>query len=100
MGAAVNVTSADINATVKLAAIALRLHEQSYDIDRVGSHSLRSGGAIELHLNGIGVPVIKKLGWWSGDTFMTYIHEQIASTMIGVSSAMTRCVPNFFNVAV
>jgi len=53
-----------------------------------------------LHLNGIGIPIIKKLGRWSGETFMTYIHLQIASTTIGVSSVMTRRVPNFFNLAI
>ena len=100
VGSFLHVTSGDINATVKLAAIALNLHERGYDIDHVESHSLRSGGAMAMHLNGVGVPAIKKLGRWSGDTFMTYIHEQIASTMHGVSSAMTRRVPNFFNVAV
>ena len=99
-GAISQVTAADINATVKLAAIAIDLHLRGYDINKVGSHSLRSGGAMAMHLNGVGVPAIKKLGRWSGDTFMTYIHEQIASTMQNVSSLMTRRVPNFFNVAV
>ena len=53
-----------------------------------------------MHLNGVGVPAIKKLGRWSGNTFMTYIHKQIASKLQTVSSLMTQRVPNFFNVAV
>ena len=75
IGTGLHVTLVDINAAVKLAAIALCLNQRGYNINRVGSHSLRSGSAMAMHLNDIGVPAIKKLGWWLGDTCMAYMHE-------------------------
>ena len=57
-----------------------RLHKS-----HVGSHSLRAGGAMAMHLNGISDNTIKKMGRWSSDTFLMYIHEQILAFSKGIS---------------
>eukprot|EP00957_Ditylum_brightwellii_P134517 10255029-Ditylum_brightwellii.AAC.1 len=40
------------------------------------------------------------MGWWLGDTFMTYIYSQIGSLAKGVSTQMTRRIDAFYNVGV
>ena len=50
-----------------------------------------------LKLNGYDKETIMKIGRWSSDTFLTYIHSQIAALTMGVTAKMTRQV-NFQNV--
>ena len=72
--------------------------DRGFPQDQLGSHSLRAGGAMALKMNGIDSMLIKKYGRWSSDTFLTYIHEQIAGLADGVSAAMARTM-HFYNVA-
>ena len=74
------------------------MHKKGFLLNRIGSHSLRAGGAMALKLNGIDTVLIKKYGRWTSDTFITYIHEQIAHLAAGVSTAMTTNLA-FHNVA-
>jgi hypothetical protein len=50
------------------------LPANGYDLTRIGAHSLRASGAMALKLNGYGKETIMKVGRWSSDTFLTYIH--------------------------
>ena len=75
----------------------LRLDRQGIRPSDVSSHSLRAGGATAMHLNGIPDSTIQKLGRWSSDTFLIYIHEQIAAFSKGVSKQMGLRV-NFKNI--
>ncbi|MHA7856420.1 hypothetical protein [Marinobacter shengliensis] len=59
-------------------------------MDRVSPHSIRASGAMALQLNSADVLTIKKMGRWSSDTFLTYIHSQISSLSAGLSELMTR----------
>jgi len=43
----------------------------------VGTHSLRSSGAIALFLSSSSPKAIMKMGCWTNTMFMTYIHEQV-----------------------
>ena len=90
--------SDDVVAAVRSAVIALNLSASGFSPDMVGSHSLRSGGAMAMKLNGIDRDTIRKIGRWSSDTFLMYIHEQIAHLSSGVSRAMANPVP-FINIA-
>ena len=56
-----------------------------YDLSRIGSHSLRSGGAVNLKLNGYDHDMIKKLGRWSSNTYLHYIQNSIAELTTGVA---------------
>ena len=84
---------------VEYGVIACGLLLKGYELHKVGSHSLRAGGAMAMKLNGVDDTRIKQLGRWSGDTFLTYIHTQIAGLMTGVSALMIQRVPHFVNVA-
>ena len=73
------------------------LEAAGYDLRRIGSHSLRSGGAVRLKLAGYNEVDIKLLGRWSGDTYLIYIQTQIAQVTAGVARRMApllrfRCI--------
>ena len=83
---------------MRLAASELELEKHGYDVSRIGTHSLRSGGAMALKLNGYDDTLIRKLGRWRSDTFIHYIQSQIAELTAGVATAMSRLMW-FHNVA-
>jgi hypothetical protein len=93
-----HVVAADILNAVKTAARQTNLPANVYeDLTRIRDHSLRASGAMALKLNGYDKETIMKIGRWSSDTFLTYIHSQIAALTMGVAAKMTRQV-NFQNV--
>ena len=91
------VFDSDVTKAVKLAVVSLKLPERGFPTERVGSHSLRAGGAVALAVNGNSRDMIKKIGRWSSDTFLMYIHEQIAHLTAGVAQSMSKPFP-FFNI--
>ena len=93
-----HVHSSHINAAVKQAAAHLGLPAQGFALSAVSSHSLRAGGAMALKLHGYDRDTIKKMGRWSSDTFLIYIHEQIAAFSTGLSAKMAVPIP-FHNIA-
>jgi hypothetical protein len=42
-----------------------------------------------MHLNNVPCDTIQKAGCWSSDTFLMYIHEQIAAFSKGISKRMS-----------
>jgi hypothetical protein len=87
-----------INTAIKTAVKGLNLHHQGITSDLVGSHSLCAGSAMAMHLNGVGDNTIKKMGRWSTDTFLMYIHQQISAFSKGLSTKMANKI-NFHNIA-
>ena len=88
----------DIVKAVRLAVTALNLPQAGIKAEQVGSHSLRASGAMAMKLNGSDRDTIRKFGRWNSDTFLMYIHNQIAHFSAGVSKRMARFVP-FRNIA-
>ena len=84
----------EVNKALRYAGLVNR----GLDIDRVGTHSLRSGGAMDMILNRVSETVVKKLGRWGGEIFQTYIHTQIMSLSNNVSTLMVQPIANFFHV--
>jgi len=92
------VRATHITSAIRLAAIRCDLASFGYDLSRVGSHSLRSGGAMQLKLAGYDHDMIRKLGRWRSDTYLHYIQSQIGELTAGVASSMAR-LTWFHNVA-
>ena len=88
-----NITSQQSNTTLKQAAGDIGLYELGYCEGAVSSHSLRAGGTMAMHLNGIGPNTIQKMGRWKSRTFLMYIHEQISAFTTGVSLKMSNHIP-------
>ena len=87
------ITYARINSTLKRAAGEIGLYQLGYAEADVSSHSLRAGGAMAMHLNGIDPNTIQKMGRWKSRTFLMYIHEQISAFATGVSIKMSNHIP-------
>lgn len=93
------VTQEDMSKHLKLAATMLDYHTtKNIPIDRVDTHSLRSGGANALSLLGYSDRHIMKMGRWRTATFMEYIREDLSRFSEGMSRNMRRKF-NFMHVA-
>jgi hypothetical protein len=82
------VTSAEIQSAIQIGATHDNLVAQGYSLDRIGTHSLRSGGAMHLKLAGYDNDIIQKLGRWSTNTYLLYIQTQIGQLTAGVAQRM------------
>ena len=98
-GQRMDVTDEDIRAGVKMAAAVLRYPEmRGIPVERVDTHSLRSGGANALSLAGYTETQIQKMGRWRGATFKEYISDQLHNFSEGMSKSMSRQF-GFVNIA-
>lgn len=98
-GKVMRVRSADVRGMVRLAAVEDGLDKRGYDLQRIGSHSLRSGGAVRLKIAGADDALIMKLGRWSSKTWMKYIQPHISAVTRGLAARMA--IPlRFWNVHV
>lgn len=82
---------------IRIASIQLKLELKGIPSSRLGTHSLRAGGAMALKLSGADRDDIKKFGRWSSDTFLIYIHDQIATYQEGWTDLMAKH-HDFFNL--
>ena len=93
-----NVTVEHILKSIKLAASMLKYPTtKGIPIQRINTHSLRSGGANALSLAGYSDTQIQKMGRWRGATFKEYIREELACYAHNMSRDMTRKF-NFVNI--
>ena len=98
-GARFDVTDGDIRRSLKHAAGALQYPEfKGIPIERIDTHSLRSGGANALSLAGYSDREIQKMGRWRSATFKEYIREELACFSAGMSRSMKRHF-HFVNIA-
>jgi hypothetical protein len=56
-------------------------------INKIDTHSLRSGGANALALNGYSDMRIQKMGRWKGATFKEYVREELTCFSTEMSTA-------------
>ena len=92
-----SITSTTIKARLRAMARKLDLSSVGIDPDLIGAHSLRAGGAMALKLQGEEDTTIQKIGRWSGATWLTYIHSQIAHLSEGIATKMSKSLP-FLNI--
>ena len=94
-----DVMDEDIRASVKMAAAVLNYPElRGIPVERVDTHSLRSGGANALALAGYTETQIQKMGRWKGATFKEYISDQLHCFAAGMSKSMSQQF-GFVNIA-
>ncbi len=94
-----NITNKGITIALKWAATVLDYPiAKEIPIDRIDTHSLRSGGANALSLAGFSDTHIQKMGQWRGATFKEYIREELASFSEGMSTKMKQKF-HFVNLA-
>ncbi len=94
-----DVTREDVSKGLKMAAMLLHYPAmRGIPIERIDTHSLRSGGANALALSGYSDMQIQKIGRWKGATFKEYIREELACYSAGMSSNMKKSF-EFINVS-
>ncbi len=94
-----NVTAENISQALEGAARALSYPTaKGIPIQRINTHSLRSGGANALALSGYTDTQIQKMGRWRGATFKEYIREELAVYAENMSRDM-RTKFGFVNIA-
>lgn len=79
-----SVTATDVIKMVRETVKILNLHCNDIDQDLIRAHSLCTGGAMALHLQGYPDTTIMKYCFWSGLAFLMYIHNQIAYLSQGI----------------
>ena len=80
----------DMSKLIKVAVVNLKPEAKGFLAAWVGTNSLQAGGAVALALSGQNATMIKKIGRWSSNTFLMYIHEQIAHLTAGVAEGMAQ----------
>ena len=94
-----DVTDNDMRLSIKQAATLLQYPtNKMIPIERIDTHSFRSGGANALSLAGYSDREIQKMGRWRSATFKEYIREELHSFSDGMSTSMKRKF-NFVNIA-
>jgi hypothetical protein len=93
-----DVTDKNIRVTLKVAAAVLGYPNRGFPVDRIKTHSLRSGGANALALAGYSDTQIQKMGRLKGATFKEYIPEELHTYSAGMSTNMKRKF-RFVNIA-
>jgi hypothetical protein len=94
-----DISNEEITKALKTAATILEYPTvKGIPIDRIDTHSLRSGGTNALSLAGFSDTQIQKMGCWCGATFKEYIREELACFSEGMSTQMKKKF-QFVNVA-
>jgi hypothetical protein len=73
-------------------------HKLGIDIDRVGTHSLRTSCAMLMYLAKARTATIMLLGRWKSDAFLFYLRKQVKEFTSGVSDMMVQQAPTFYTV--
>ncbi len=93
-----HVRSNDILITMKRAVPLCSEYIRNYDVKKIGTHSLRSGGAMALYMNKRDALTIQRAGRWTSNTFLEYIHSQLDVSSKGLAQSMSKATP-FLNMA-
>jgi len=94
-----DITNKDVSKALKAVATVLEYPmAKGIPINRIDTHSLRSGGANALSLSGYSDTQIQKIRRWRGATFKEYIREELACFSEGMSKSMKKKF-DFVNIA-
>ena len=89
LGNRFDVLDSDIRKSLKhVAAILDYPQTKGIPINRIDTHSLRTGGANALSLSGHSDREIQKMGRWRSATFKEYVREELAGFSEGMSRKM------------
>jgi hypothetical protein len=82
------ITSQQNIAALRAACTSIGSTTLGFELTEIGTHSLRSGAAMEMYLAGVPVYTIMLIGRWSSDAFLRYIRRQVEQFSKGVSKQM------------
>jgi len=75
-----------------------------FEANEIGTHSIRSGGAMSMKLSDISESTIRLIGRWRSDSFLRYIRTQVKEFSINISRRMNENehfshIPNYKNAS-
>jgi hypothetical protein len=82
------ITSRQVITSLRAACATIGSAQLGFEPDEMGTHSLRSGAAMEMYLAGVPVCTIMLIGRWSSDTFLRYIRRQVEQFSKDVAQKM------------
>lgn len=96
----IDFTDKDVIRALRYAVSKIGKETLGFEAHEVGTHSLRSGGAMAMCLANVEPYRIKLIGRWKSDSFMKYIRKQIEEFTQDISDRMIenesfRHVPTF-----
>ena len=85
-----HITSKEVVVALRMAAKAVGKDKLGFEPEELGTHSVRSGAAMQMFLGECQVYVIMMIGRWSSDAFLRYIRKQVEQFSHNVSRRMLR----------
>jgi hypothetical protein len=82
------ISSSQILLRLRAAARSVGSATLGFEPKEIGTHSLRSGAAMEMYLAGVPVYTIMLIGRWSSDAFLRYIRKQVEQFSCHVAKQM------------
>ncbi len=67
------ITSRQVTVSLRAACATIGSAQLGFEPEEIGTHSLRSGAAMEMYLAGVPVYTIMLIGRWLSDAFLRYI---------------------------
>ena len=92
------ITSNQVRNYIRLIVAEIGAAKLGIDINRVGTHSLRTSAAMLLYLAEVRTSTIMLLGRWKSDAFLLYLRRQVKEFTQGVTEAMTSQPNMFFQI--
>ena len=83
-----HITRTNLTTHIKAAVKDLTPATLGFTSKQCGTHSIRSSGAMWMHLAGIPSYLIMMIGRWSSDAFLLYIRRAIQEFSGGISQKM------------
>lgn len=96
-GKLATLSAEDLIGVIRHSVAALGRASLGFGPEDVGTHSIRSGAAMAMHLASVPVHTIMLIGRWESDAFMAYLRAQVLQFTQSVSSKMVS-VNHFFHV--
>jgi hypothetical protein len=95
-----NITSKDNIKFLRRSVSSMDSTKLGFKANEIGTHSLRSGGAMAMKLSGAEDSTIRLLGRWKSDSFLKYIRKQVLQFSSNISRRMLEQehfthIPNF-----
>jgi hypothetical protein len=90
-----HISATQMAGVTRVAALRSMVWLQGHDLLRIGPHSLRASGAMQLKLNGESDSMIQKMGRWSSNTWLQCLHGQISCLASGTSARMATPAMHF-----
>ena len=98
------ITSSSIRNQIKTAVKIIGPKTLGFGPNEVGTHSIRSGGAMALFLADVSPLTIMMIGRWRSDAFLLYIRKQVQKFSEGLSDRMLQTedfftTPDYRNIS-